>query len=137
MPSDARIEHIGSTAVAGMLAKPIIDIMVGVKATRASAIGLERLEYEDMGEAGVPGRRYFRRRGTTNFNIAVVDLDDAHWKANLALRDYLRADPRAAAEYADEKLSALRDSAGMLLAYSNHKADTIAALLRRAMSEFA
>lgn len=134
LPTDARIEHIGSTAVVGMLAKPTIDIMVGVQGPRASAIGLERLNYEEMGEAGVPGRRYFRRRGRTNFNIAVVDLHGVHWKANLAFRDYLRNDPRAAAEYVEGKQTAIREGATMLLAYSSHKAETIAALLKRALS---
>lgn len=119
-----------------MLAKPIIDIIVGVPGTSTPEIDLEQLKYEDLGEAGVPGRRYLRRRGSTNFNIAVVDLDGAHWKANLAFRDYLRKDPRAAAEYAERKRRAIQCGATMLLAYSDHKAETIAALLQRAPTEF-
>src|SRR2546425_4158759 len=59
------IEHIGSTAVPGLLAKPIVDIMVGIIPFPPSAPWSEAvvaLGYEALGEAGVPGRLYFRRR---------------------------------------------------------------------------
>src|SRR5829696_8215161 len=57
-------EHIGSTAVAGLAAKPIIDVMVGVtdlSATERLAHRLGQLGYEDCG--GSDNRRYFRKRG--------------------------------------------------------------------------
>ena len=57
------------------------------------------LGYEDLGEAGVPGRIYFRRRAETAFNIALVAHGGSIWIANLALRDFLRANPDAAREY--------------------------------------
>ena len=58
------IVHIGSTAVPGLPAKPIIDLQAAVaKATSAQALVpvMAAARYEDLGEAGVPGRRYFRR----------------------------------------------------------------------------
>src|SRR5689334_6255551 len=60
----ARIEHIGSTAVTGLDAKPTIDLMLGVDVHPAPALepALVALGYEALGEAGVAGRSYFRLR---------------------------------------------------------------------------
>ena len=61
------IHHIGSTAVSGLAAKPIIDMMPVVKSLEAvDAVrdGLEALGYEYMGEFGIPGRRYMRGKMT-------------------------------------------------------------------------
>src|SRR5690242_11200662 len=76
LPGDLAIEHIGSTSVPGMMAKPIIDIMVGTEAHHKieevrSVLG--DLGYEDMGEAGIPGRIYLRKRSGPAFNIAIVE----------------------------------------------------------------
>jgi len=66
LPEEAAIEHIGSTAVPGMVAKPVIDIMVGVPCPFPGGTDFppfSSLGYEPLGEAGVPGRLYFRKRG--------------------------------------------------------------------------
>ncbi len=129
------IEHFGSTAVPAMAAKPIVDILVGVKDLPAAPGEIQKFEqagYEYLGEAGVPGRLYFRKRGIQNFNLAVVAFDGHHWKDNLLLRDYLRSDRAAAADYEREKRRAIADGATMLLAYSQAKGDCISRLLARA-----
>ena len=136
LPSGAAIEHIGSTSVPGLLAKPVIDIMVGVDARHE--IGMVRatlasLGYQDMGEAGVPGRLYFRRRAGGAFNIHLVRCAGPIWEANLALRDYLQSNPDAAAEYALAKRAAVEAGATSLLAYSDRKSDTVSRLLERAL----
>ncbi len=59
------IEHIGSTAVAGLSAKPIIDIIIGFKdysATSSWIAKVESLGYHFFGEAGIPERLYFTKR---------------------------------------------------------------------------
>lgn len=118
----AAIEHIGSTAVPGMVAKPIVDIMVG--APEAAREVIARLGYEDLGEAGVAGRIYLRRRGSgQDYNIALMEREGRLWKANLAFRDYLRSDQKAAQEYAAMKKEAIARGARMLLAYSELKSD--------------
>jgi GrpB-like predicted nucleotidyltransferase (UPF0157 family) len=94
---------------------------------------LVALGYEDMREAGIPGRYYFRRRATTAFNIALVIRDGPIWIANLALRDYLRATPDATREYAEVKRSAFDSGLRSLLAYSGYKNAVIARLLRQAL----
>jgi GrpB-like predicted nucleotidyltransferase (UPF0157 family) len=136
LPADIRIEHIGSTAVPGLLAKPIIDIMVGtephhqLEAVRATLVDLG---YEDMGEAGVPGRIYFRRRIGGAFNIAVVPAGGRLWTANLAFRDYLRTSPEARREYADTKRQAFASGVKSLLAYSDYKSVVLSRLIQQAL----
>ena len=135
VPLDA-IEHIGSTAVPHLLAKPTVDIMVGVDVFPPSATwseGLSRLGYEALGEAGVSGRLYFRQRHHADFNVHVVERSGTHWLRNLALREYLRRSPAAAAEYASAKRAAISDGATTLLAYSEAKGRVVEQLMRRAL----
>ncbi|MFN8224674.1 MAG: nitroreductase/quinone reductase family protein [Gaiellales bacterium] len=127
-----KLEHIGSTAVPGLLAKPVIDIMVGVASGGevAAVSELCALGYEDCG--GPPDRRYLRLRGAKpHFNAQVVEREGPLWVGNLTFRDYLRRDPEATRRYADAKTRALRSEA-RLLGYSRLKAPTIEALLRAA-----
>jgi GrpB-like predicted nucleotidyltransferase (UPF0157 family) len=135
-PLDAAVEHIGSTSVQGLLAKPIIDIMVGVQGSDAlDGLGarLRSAGYDDLGEAGVPGRLYFRRRAEHCFNVHVTVRDGPIWKANLALRDYLRCDPDARIEYTEAKREALESGCKTLLRYSDHKRATVERLISRAL----
>jgi GrpB-like predicted nucleotidyltransferase (UPF0157 family)/GNAT superfamily N-acetyltransferase len=135
LPPGARIEHIGSTSVPRLAAKPIVDIQVGVMEpldeARFHAL-LAPLGYESMGEAGVPGRLYFRRRGSQSFNVHVVELGGALWQDNLALRDYLRAAPDAAARYGQRKLAVVAAGADDLSTYSRGKATVVEALIAEA-----
>ena len=136
LPEKVAIEHIGSTAVEGLLAKPIIDVMIGVEPSHSVAgvrSALVALGYEDMGEAGVPGRLYFRRRAETAFNIALVMRGGSIWIANLALRDYLRSNPAAAREYAETKRAAFESGVRSLKAWSDYKSAVIAGLIGRAL----
>ena len=97
LPGDLvpEIRHIGSTAVPGLDAKPIVDLMVGIVEPGRIAEVVERLErlgYESLGEAGVPGRWALRKRDVAQpSNIAIVAYEGEWWKLNLAVRDYLRA----------------------------------------------
>lgn len=126
------LEHIGSTAVPGLVAKPIIDIMVGVAGqndAEATSIALQRVGYEHV--ACFPGRQYLRRREVESFNAHVVVFSDELWRENLAFRDYLRAHPDAARSYAQAKREAAA-AAPMLVAYSELKEPHVEELLRRA-----
>ncbi len=130
-----KFEHIGSTAVPGLAGKPIVDLMLG--APPAAWAALEELRarvvalgYEDLGEAGVPGRIYFRKRTKLRaFNVALVEEGGAHWRENVALREYLRAHPEEAAKYAEAKRAAVAGGARMLLAYSEAKKGVLMELL--------
>ena len=134
---DIVVEHIGSTAVPGLVAKPIIDLMVGTKeSTHLAGVraAMVTLGYEDLGEAGVPGRIYLRRRDEQAFNVALVEYDGNHWKSNLAIRDFLRSNPAAAREYGEIKATAFEQGFRSLLAYSDFKGAFIAKLLRQALT---
>ena len=119
------IQHIGSTAVPGLDAKPIVDLMVGIVEPGRIAEVVERLErlgYQSLGEAGVPGRWALRKRGAARpCNIAIVAHDGEWWKLNLAVRDFLRANAEAARNYASAKWHAVNSGVDMLLAYSEAK----------------
>ena len=135
--ADIVVEHIGSTAVPGLVAKPIIDVMIGTKQSNnlpEVRAALVTLGYEDFGEAGVPGRIYFRKRDGQAFNVALVECDGNHWKSNLAIRDFLRANPGAVQEYAEIKAAAIQQGLRSLLAYSDFKSPFITKLMREALA---
>jgi GrpB-like predicted nucleotidyltransferase (UPF0157 family) len=95
------IEHVGSTSVPGLAAKPIIDIDVIVAATDVG-VAIERLAtigYEHQGDLGVPQREAFRHAGRVRHNLYVCVEGSTHLRNHLALRDHLRVDPEAARAY--------------------------------------
>ncbi len=106
------VEHIGSTAVPGLAAKPIIDAMGGVHRLD-DAMGcvhaLEGIGYEYVPEyeAYIPERRYFRKprtgQGPRTHHLHVVEMTSGFWRRHLLFRDYLRAHPEVAREYEDLK----------------------------------
>jgi GrpB-like predicted nucleotidyltransferase (UPF0157 family) len=99
------IEHIGSTAVPGLAAKPIIDILLGAASladieSRIEALGRLGYEYIPRFETELPLRRYFDRRARAcPCHLHAVTIQSDFWREHLAFRDALRADPALAAEY--------------------------------------
>jgi GrpB-like predicted nucleotidyltransferase (UPF0157 family) len=107
------IAHIGSTAVAGLPARPVIDLMLGTDAFPPSdgiVARLQLLGYEALGAEPEEGRLHYRRRTAPAFALQVLRHGGTHWSANLALRDYLRAHPEARDAYAQAKRDALAAS---------------------------
>ncbi len=105
----AQVHHIGSTAIPGILAKPIIDLLGVVSSLEdvdAKARVLEGLGYEVMGAYGIEGRRYFRKfdsNGIRTHHLHVFEKDSPHVERHLAFRDYLMAHPKLAKEYSSLK----------------------------------
>jgi GrpB-like predicted nucleotidyltransferase (UPF0157 family) len=129
------IEHFGSTSVPGLAAKPIIDILVGPVQWPIASKDRETLEslgYEYLGEAGVPGREYFRRRAAHDTNVAVVEWESPLWNDNVALRDYLRSHPSVARAYASAKKRIWAGGSQTLLSYSTAKDAELSGLLTTA-----
>jgi GrpB-like predicted nucleotidyltransferase (UPF0157 family) len=101
------VEHIGSTAIPGLSAKPIIDIMVGVKdlaTADACIIPLEKISYEYVKtlEKEFPRRRYLHKGPNLpnkHFHVHVVEVKSDFWNKQLFFRDYLRKNPKTLAAY--------------------------------------
>lgn len=131
--------HIGSTAVAGLAAKPVIDIMPVVK-DLAPVDGLnpafEALGYECMGEYGIPGRRYYRKGGDERTHQIHLFAEEsaADISRHLAVRDYLRAHPAEAAEYGALKRSLAARFPEDIEGYCDGKDAFVRALEERALS---
>jgi GrpB-like predicted nucleotidyltransferase (UPF0157 family) len=103
-----QIHHIGSTAIKGMFAKPIIDILAVVRNInnidkfndRMTQIG-----YRPMGEFGIKGRRFFIKGDDElrAHHLHVFQLGNREIKKHLSFRDYLIANPGIAKRYSDLK----------------------------------
>ena len=99
------LHHIGSTAIPGICAKPIIDILLEVEDAveldgRSST--MEGLGYEPMGEFGIPGRRYFRKdsaSGVRTHQVHAFGAGSPEIERHLAFRDYMIAHPVEAQMY--------------------------------------
>lgn len=106
------IHHIGSTAVSGLAAKPVIDIMIVVTDitlldNEITRDALAILGYSARGENGIAGRRYFTKGGDMrSHQLHAFAVGDPHIKRHLAFRDYLRSHKDICAEYASIKRAA-------------------------------
>jgi len=105
------IEHVGSTAVPALCAKPIVDIMMGVRSLEDANHCIEPLgrigyQYRPESEASIPERRYFagRPRGGVGYHLHVVEYGGDFWERHLLFRDFLRQDSEAAEEYGRLKI---------------------------------
>jgi GrpB-like predicted nucleotidyltransferase (UPF0157 family) len=109
-------EHVGSTSVPGLAAKPTIDIAVGVEnlvLPLAAWSRMKKLGYHYGGDHGHP-QHVFRKGEAVpwQFLVHVVEYDGTMWSDYLRFRDHLRAQPQHAARYADLKASLLAERVG-------------------------
>ena len=107
------IEHVGSTSVEGLAAKPIIDIdvVVGKNDVQAAIEALGRIGYIHEGNLGIGGREAFAYEGKEHLrthHLYVCSEDSEELKRHLAFRDYLRSHQDAAKKYSAVKLEAAR-----------------------------
>ena len=104
-----RIEHVGSTAVPGLSAKPIIDIDVVIRDRSLLCSVISRLEatgYQYEGDLGISGREAFTYEGKDHLqkhHLYVCPEDSAELRRHLLFRDYLRSHPEAVKEYSQIK----------------------------------
>lgn len=101
------IQHVGSTAVPGILAKPILDIAIAIRSYEdghALVTRLQALAYEYRGENGIPRRHYFVLGAPRRtHHVHVLEHGSAEWRRHLAFRDWLLASPEGAARYSELK----------------------------------
>jgi GrpB-like predicted nucleotidyltransferase (UPF0157 family) len=138
-PWVSAIEHIGSTAVPGLAAKPCIDIMVGLRTLDDAVHCIEPVtglgydyvpEYEDV----MPYRRYFKRTAPPghlyhhSHHIHMAATSHPFWARHLDFRDYLRAHPDQAAAYAALKRDLAAHFGDDHAGYTDAKTEFITAL---------
>lgn len=131
------VHHVGSTAVPGLPAKPVIGLLGetgDLAMISAARSALEELGYRWRGENGLAGRRYFTwddpDTGARGVHLHVYAARDPALAWHLAFRDRLRADPAVAAAYAREKVrcAALHpDDSGAYAACKKDWTDRVAA----------
>ena len=131
------VEHVGSTSIPGLAAKPVIDILVGVTslAVGVKAVpALEALGYEYRGENGIPGRLYFCKglvRYRRTHHLHMVETDHEQWTPMLSFRDHLRAHPDDARRYEALKRDLAVQFRDDRRAYTDGKEDFVKAILEK------
>ncbi len=138
-PVAVRVAHVGSTAVPGLAAKPVLDLLVAVAALepRAAYVApLERLGYRYAADPASPDRRFFarppERPRTHHVHVCAAGGEVEH--RHLAVRDLLRADPAEAAAYAQVKRAVAARHPLDRLAYAAGKEAHVVALEARALA---
>jgi GrpB-like predicted nucleotidyltransferase (UPF0157 family) len=132
------IEHVGSTAVPGLPAKPVIDIMAGVVTLDASRAAIARLEA--VGYCYAPYRtelmHWFCKPSPQlrTHHLHLVPMHSARWVECLMFRDALRTDPELARAYAAVKIDLAARFRGDREAYTEAKAPFIRAVVAGASS---
>ena len=128
------IEHVGSTAIPGIQAKPVLDIAAVVHPfpmSEQSREALGELGYEYRGEAGIPGREFFRTNPRTR-HLHVFAVDSEAFFQHVFFRDYLRVHREKALEYEALKLELAQRFRTDRESYTNGKDELVAQLNREA-----
>jgi GrpB-like predicted nucleotidyltransferase (UPF0157 family) len=135
-----RVEHIGSTSIPGMPAKPVIDILVGcpANANRAPYVAaLRQIGYVHRGNNGIPGRNYFVRGSPRSHQVHLVNWSSGLWRDHVVFRDYLRSHADVARQYEELKRQLAITFADDRRAFSDAKAPFVRAVLRDARRDAA
>jgi GrpB-like predicted nucleotidyltransferase (UPF0157 family) len=132
------VEHVGSTAVPGLAAKPIIDMDVVVPAVSDIPEAIRRLAtlgYVHRGDLGIAGREAFiSPAGTPRHHLYVCALDSEELRRHRLFRDYLLTLPDAARAYGALKKAAAQRFGEDRVAYTEAKTRFVEAVLQRASS---
>jgi GrpB-like predicted nucleotidyltransferase (UPF0157 family) len=132
------IQHVGSTSIPGVVAKPILDIGVAVENFEEASVCIEPLEqlgYEYHGENGIPRRHYFVMGDPRTHHLHVNEVHSRDWENQVFFRDYLIQHPEFAQEYAALKLELAGRFPTDRDAYLEGKAPFIERVLHLARSE--
>ena len=134
-----RLEHIGSTAVPGLAAKPILDLQLSVAAMQPQARyvePLERLGYLFVPSPESPDLHFFARppERPRSHHLHVCEAGSDHERRHLAVRDFLRTHDDEAARYAALKRDAVARHPRDRLAYMAGKGAYVADLEARALA---
>ena len=143
-----RIEHFGSTAIPGLAAKPIVDMLVEVRSLEETksrivpvlvAQGYDYFWRPTRGDDIPPFYAWFIKRdaaGARTHHIHMVEKDFEQWD-RLLFRDYLIEHPEVAEEYEDLKLRLARDHPNDRVAYTEGKTDFVVRVTQVAKAYYA
>lgn len=134
-----RIEHVGSTAVPGLAAKPIIDVTAVVTDVESLWGDLDKLKavlgYE---LSHVPADWLFLQRiddASQGYNLHLIERSSEHWKHDLLFREYLRANPAVSDEYEAVKREAAAANRNDIDGYNAAKGEFCDSVLERALAD--
>ena len=135
-PLAQRVEHVGSTSVPGLWAKPIVDIDVVIQSWASlpdTVTALGSLGYVHQGDQGIKEREAFKSpAGTPSHNLYVCSADSRELKRHVAFRDYLRSHSDAVSEYAELKKKLAVEFRNDIDGYCEAKTDFIESILAKA-----
>ncbi len=130
-----KVEHVGSTSVEGLAAKPIIDLDIVIEDySKLPAVikGLEKLGYIHQGNLGIEGREAFEKVSEDsyqNHHLYVCPQDGRGYLEHIALRDYLRTNKKAREEYGKLKRTLADEFPHQVEKYCDAKSKLIAQIL--------
>jgi GrpB-like predicted nucleotidyltransferase (UPF0157 family) len=136
------VEHVGSTAIPGVSAKPIVDMVAGVRdleEARAAYEPLHAVGYVDEPHRPEIAHHFAKpalELAARRLNLHLAEPSSSLWRERLAFRDALRADPALATEYEELKLRLAHRHPGDLRTYTDGKRDFVRRVLVGAGIEF-
>jgi GrpB-like predicted nucleotidyltransferase (UPF0157 family) len=129
------IQHVGSTSIPGIMAKPVVDIAVAIESYPLPDSVLETVKalgYTYWGEYGIPRRHlFFTRESVPGFNIHINELSNEEFQRHVLFRDFLRAHPEVAREYETLKME-LAAQHTVVNDYAESKSEFVQGVLERA-----
>jgi Uncharacterized conserved protein len=134
-PLPLALEHTGSTAIPGLCAKPVLDVLGGIPVGASFEPYVERLaqaDYIHRGTQGIPGREFFRRGTPRAYHLHLTTQGSQFWRDHLAFRDYLRAHADARDEYASLKQVLAQQFPNDRESYIEAKTEFVASVVTRA-----
>jgi GrpB-like predicted nucleotidyltransferase (UPF0157 family) len=122
------LQHVGSTAIPGIKAKPILDMMAGVARLEEALLcraPLEAIGYDYAAHAGITNDYVFGKGVARTHLLHVVEYESAEWTAHLRFRDRLRNEPELAQEYERLKEELSRKFSDNRAEYTDAKSEFI------------
>lgn len=134
------IQRVGSTSIPGMISKPVIDIVVGLKNFDDGfeiISTIENLGYNFKGSLG-KSRKFFFWKGTfeiNTFNLHIVEYGDENWENQILFRNFIISHPEFKQDYTDLKLDLAKKFKDDRNEYTNKKSDFIKQIISLAKVE--
>lgn len=137
-PLAMSVEHIGSTSVVGLAAKPIIDLDVVISSRLVLPQVIEKLAelgYTHQGDLGIAGREAFKKAADIRHHLYVCSVDTPNLHEHLLFRDYLRTHPAEAAAYGALKMKLAEQYGEDRDGFTDAKTEFVQSILAQAKAD--